>query len=364
MIDRDRIVVHNLTDMQISVIIPVYNCKNYLRQAVESVVAQPYQEIRIILVDDGSTDGSSVLCDELANQYVGVTVLHQENGGVAAARNSGMEYILSLGEKGYFVFLDADDIWAVNCIDDHVKKLIEQNYDLIGLQSCLCNQLITRRSEPVPMQEREYKGGVLSIWIHAKQHIGAMLYRVDLIRHYRIQFYNIKYSEDKIFSMQCLYLADRIYLKNQLMYFYRQNVASAIHTRKKGIAFFSAFIDAYIKSDVDMLQWKNSVRGELNEGKLLAKIYIMDMIEEEYESWNGAKRIRDLLAQRPDYMEITERTTGSVQVDERWLYMKKHKRELVIKNRVHGFVNGIMRSTYHLPPVKKYIDKKRYSIDV
>ncbi|MGN0357588.1 MAG: glycosyltransferase family 2 protein [Blautia sp.] len=364
MVDRDRIVFDNLTDRQISVIIPVYNCRNYLRQAVKSVVEQTYQEIRIILVDDGSTDGSSALCDELANQYARVTALHQENGGVASARNKGMEYVLSSGQNGYFAFLDADDVWAPNCIDDHISKLMEQNIDLIGLQSCLCNQSLTRRSAPAFMQEGEHQGGVSSIWIYAKQHIGAMLYRIDFIRHYEILFYNIKFSEDKIFCMQCLYLADRIYLKNQLLYFYRQNVASAIHTRKKGIPFFGAFIDAYIKSDFDMARWKNEIRGELNEGKLLAKIYIMDMAEEEYESRDGAKRIRELLEQRPEYRDIAERTTGSVQVDERWVYMKSHEWELVVKNRVRGFVNKLMRSVYYLPLVKKYVDRKRYPIEV
>lgn len=62
---------------KVSVIIPVYNCKDYLQQAVESVIAQPYQEIRIILVDDGSTDGSSDLRDKLANQHAGVTALQR-----------------------------------------------------------------------------------------------------------------------------------------------------------------------------------------------------------------------------------------------------------------------------------------------
>ena len=186
---------------QINVIIPVYNCEKYLQQAVESVVAQPYQEIKIILVDDGSTDGSSILCDKLAAQYERITVLHQKNSGVAAARNNGMEYVLSLKENGYVTFLDADDVWAPNCIDDRISRLMEQNYDLIALQVCICNHLLSRRSEVSPMQEGEYKGGVSSIWVHAKQCMGAMLYRVRLIQQYGIRFYPIKASEDKIFSM-------------------------------------------------------------------------------------------------------------------------------------------------------------------
>ena len=76
------------------------------------------------------------------------------------------------------------------------------------------------------------------------------------------------------------------------MYLYRQNAESAVHRRKKGISYFVQIIDAYIESDTEMAQWKNEIRGELNEGKLLAKIYIMDMTEEEYGSRDGAKNIR------------------------------------------------------------------------
>lgn len=123
---------HN--DREIMVIIPVYNCKNYLRQAVESVISQPYRAIKILLVDDGSTDGSAVLCDELVDQDKRITVIHQKNGGVSAARNSGLEYIFSdqENESDYVTFLDADDEWAVNWIDVHINRILKQDYDLIG----------------------------------------------------------------------------------------------------------------------------------------------------------------------------------------------------------------------------------------
>ena len=90
---------HRRTDRKIGVIIPVYNCREYLRQAVESVISQPYQRIKVILVDDGSTDGSSLLCDELANQNERIKVLHQSNRGVAEAGNEGLRYILLMDEN-------------------------------------------------------------------------------------------------------------------------------------------------------------------------------------------------------------------------------------------------------------------------
>lgn len=349
---------------KIYVLIPVYNCKKYLSQAVESVLLQSYPEIRIVLVDDGSTDGSFTLCDELANKDKRIIALHQKNGGVAVARNTGLEYVLSFEENGddYIAFLDADDTWRAEWLNDQIYKLMEEDYDLIGLQSCICDHLLTRRSEVVRMQEGEFKGGVTAIWIHAKQHMGAMLYRVNLLKKYERRFYNIKTSEDKIFSMQCLYLADKIYLINRLMYLYRQNATSAMHMRNRGIEYFVPIIDAYIESDKEMKQWKNAMRGELKEGKLLAKIYIMDMAEEEFESRNGEKNIAELFLKRLDYQEILEKPTESAQIEARWLYMKTHKREIIIKNRVHGFMFRIMHRVYCIRWIKTYIDKQRYPI--
>lgn len=275
-----------------------------------------------------------------------------------------MEYVLSNRENNdaYVTFLDADDVWESNWINDRISNLMDQNYDLIGLQACTCNFLLTRRSEVAFMQESEYKGGVSSIWIHANQCMGAMLYRVALIRQYKVQFYSIPASEDKIFSMQCLYLADRIYLVNQLMYLYRQNAMSTVHMRNRGIPYFVPIIDAYIESDIEMVQWQNDVRGELSEGKLLAKIYIMDMLEEEFEKRNGVKAIAELFEKRPDYQQVIEWPTGNTEIEQRWMYMYRHKRKTRIKNRIHCLGGGIARRIYYLPWIKVYIDKKRYPI--
>lgn len=354
----------HLTERQIRVIIPVYNCKSYLQQAVKSVISQPYQAISVILVDDGSTDGSSLLCDELAARDDRITVFHQKNSGVSEARNRGLKHILSIdgNENDYVAFLVADDAWEVNWISTRISKLLEQEFDLIGLQACICNCLLTRRSEAAYMQEREYKGGVTSLWIHAKQHIGAMLYRVDLIKRYGIRFYNIKASEDKIFSMQCLYLADKIYLANQLMYLHRQNASSSVHMRNRGISYFVPIIDAYIQSDAEMKKWSNDIRGDLHEGRLLAKIYIMDMAEEELEGINGFKRLEKLFVKRPDYQRIVNTQTNNASVDQRWIYMQKHKLKFIVKSPLRGFMSKAARKIYYFQPVKDIVDEKRYPI--
>lgn len=79
--------------MRISIIIPVYNVKKYLPQCLNSILTQSRKVEEIILIDDGSTDGSAKICDEYAARHAAVTVIHQSNQGVSAARNTGMRHM-------------------------------------------------------------------------------------------------------------------------------------------------------------------------------------------------------------------------------------------------------------------------------
>ena len=93
----------------ISVIIPVYNVKGYLERCVESVLTQDYKNIEVIIVDDGSTDGSAEICEALASKDNRIVVIHQINAGISAARNAGIKK--SSGD--YISFIDSDDFWMV-----------------------------------------------------------------------------------------------------------------------------------------------------------------------------------------------------------------------------------------------------------
>ena len=104
-----------------SVVIPVYNAKSSLKRCVDSWLAQSRSDLELLLVDDGSTDGSAGLCDELADSNPRIRVIHQKNSGVSAARNAGIQE--ACGE--YVLFTDSDDYVAVdylekmaNCVDN------------------------------------------------------------------------------------------------------------------------------------------------------------------------------------------------------------------------------------------------------
>lgn len=103
---------------RVSVIVPVYNVSAYLGRCVESILAQTHSSLEVILIDDGSTDASGSMCDAYAQADDRVVVIHQTNGGLSAARNSGLD--VATGE--YILCIDGDDVVAV----DHVERLVAE----------------------------------------------------------------------------------------------------------------------------------------------------------------------------------------------------------------------------------------------
>ena len=94
-----------MTQPQISIIVPVYNSEKYLGACIDSILSQSFRDIELILVDDGSRDSSSRICDDYAQKDGRVKVIHKANGGVSAARNDGLD--IAKGE--YITFIDSDD---------------------------------------------------------------------------------------------------------------------------------------------------------------------------------------------------------------------------------------------------------------
>jgi len=115
----------------ISIIIPVFNVERYLSKCLDSIRAQTYKNLEIIIVDDGSTDKSPQICDEYAKQDNRIKVIHKENEGLSSARNIGLD--IMRGE--YVTFVDSDDWIEVNMCEELLKELVNYECDMsIGLQ--------------------------------------------------------------------------------------------------------------------------------------------------------------------------------------------------------------------------------------
>ena len=110
----------------ISVIVPVYNVEKYLEKCIDSIINQTYQNLEIILVDDGSTDGSGKICDEYSRKDNRIKVIHKENGGLSDARNIGIKN----ANGGLIGFIDSDDYITENMFEVLQKDLRKYNADI------------------------------------------------------------------------------------------------------------------------------------------------------------------------------------------------------------------------------------------
>ena len=114
-------------DGLISIIVPIYNSEAFLEKCVRSVLFQTYSNIEVILVNDGSTDGSGVICDRLAESDKRIRVIHKENGGTSSARNAGLD-----AAKGEFVgFVDSDDTIDANMYEKLHEHILQTNADMV-----------------------------------------------------------------------------------------------------------------------------------------------------------------------------------------------------------------------------------------
>jgi len=117
----------------ISAIIPVYNVKPYLAEAIESVTNQTFKDLEIILVDDGSTDGSGDMCDEYARNDSRIKVIHQKNRGLSAARNAGLD----ICKGDCVVFLDSDDAYLPEMVSKSSEMMAKHGADVVECNICL-----------------------------------------------------------------------------------------------------------------------------------------------------------------------------------------------------------------------------------
>ena len=117
---------------EVSIIVPVYQVENYIRQCIDSILAQTFTDFELILVDDGSKDQSGQICDAYAGMDERVKVIHKKNGGLSDARNRGMDQAVG----NYFMFVDSDDYIAPTMIEYLYQHILNENADIAA-----CNYL-------------------------------------------------------------------------------------------------------------------------------------------------------------------------------------------------------------------------------
>lgn len=152
-------------DGQLTVVIPIYNVEMYLKKCIDSVLNQTLPVAEIILVDDGSKDSSGEIADEYAVKHKNIKVIHQKNGGLSAARNSGID----LASNPYIAFVDSDDYIEPVMYEKLMRMLLDRDAD-ISFGGVLYEQETGEKYSP-------YKPGIQKVWNKEKSLIELNSYR-------------------------------------------------------------------------------------------------------------------------------------------------------------------------------------------
>ena len=125
----------SIDEPKVSIIIPVYNVKSYLEESLDSVINQTYKNLEIIIVDDGSNDGSEKICDEYAKKDNRIKLIHRKNGGLSAARNTGLDNM----NGDYVAFLDSDDAFIPETIEKSLNAMLTNDVNCVMYMRSSCS---------------------------------------------------------------------------------------------------------------------------------------------------------------------------------------------------------------------------------
>lgn len=212
---------------QISIVVPVYNSAKYLEECIGSLLAQTYEPYEIILVDDGSFDGSGEICDEFATHYSHIKVIHKKNGGVSSARNKGIEE----AKGSYLIFVDADDALNPKMLEFYALYM-----DKDGVP--ICNIVEVNESESIDAN----KGVQFNIEVETFEQFMKLfsddyinspcnkLYDLKILRQYNIKFLEkVSLGEDLLFNLNYLqYSSKKYYICTDPLYYYRKGNAESL----------------------------------------------------------------------------------------------------------------------------------------
>ena len=210
----------------ISIIVPVYNAELYLRECVDSVLAQTYQNWELILINDGSSDGSKDICTEYENRDCRIRAYHHENHGVSYTRNCGIDF--SKGE--YLCFVDADDKILPDYLSYLLNQMTENEADIIycGYQLLYGDKFVKRapkiKGGVYRFEDLSYRAiddGTLSGILFGS--VWSAIYRSNLIKESNIHFDSaVRRNEDGLFNLELLPKAKVIMTSEYAGYIYRQ----------------------------------------------------------------------------------------------------------------------------------------------
>lgn len=293
---------------KISVIVPVYNVEQYLERCVDSIINQTYTNLEIILVNDGSTDNSGKLCDELAKKDERIRVIHKENGGLSDARNRGIDE----SESDLVGFIDSDDYIDSDMYEVLLKNLNDTDADL---SMCALYDVYNNTPEVQVTNKETWKLSseqAIKMVMEAKiLSVTAVnkLYRKSLFTD--LKFEVGKIAEDAFIMIKLLDKCEKIVATNEKKYYYvhREN---SITTQKFSTKFLNV-IEAYEQNSNIISEKYPKLKDVAQTRMNWAYFYVLDrlLLDDNYNDKElENKLISYLKNHRKDILNDPLFTTG------------------------------------------------------
>lgn len=284
----------------ISVIIPVFNAEKSIGRCFNSIKSQQYQNLEIIVVDDGSVDHSLELCRIQAEEDKRFKIVHLDNRGVSFARNYG----ISVAKGKWIMFMDSDDFLLPDALKIMAKDISENSADIYCWNSCYSkNEELTEMGNFVPAEHLYDKNEIQKLMhgLYCKngneyygdffRAVWGKIYLAELVKKNFLKFpEDIKIGEDALFLLDCLFHADCVYVKNNFVYGYECSDDSVTGRYKKD----------FQKYQID----------EYNAMKTRFEKYGLDVNKASIEFWHKGEKdyIKNELKLSKNILLISDRT--------------------------------------------------------
>ena len=245
--------------MKYSVIIPVYNVENYLHRCINSILTQEYTDLEILLIDNGSKDGSGTLCDDYAERFSNITTYHIPNNGVGSARNFG----LAKAQGEFICFVDADDYLVGNLFSD-MENQLDSGLDLLvfsyynSLEKNLSET--TRSAKILPIEGKKDRNQFIALFTELflsdmMYTVWNKIYRREFLEEHRIMFEQYELGEDVRFNL---------------------NVFECVHT----ISFSKTCYYVYVSGRTD------SAMGQYNPYRMSYQLEELEKVDQLMTGWD------------------------------------------------------------------------------
>ncbi len=300
---------------KVSVIISVYNVKTYVAEALDSVINQTYKNLEIIVVDDGSNDGSENICDEYAKKDERIKLIHQENRGLSAARNTGLNNMT--GE--YVAFLDSDDAFLSETIEKSLDAMLANDVDCVIFKRINCKtsstgKLITISKDlvlpKIPQGTYLKKEALIAV---ADKKINFAVWNRLYKQHIwnNLRFPEGKVYEDFYICFQIFNKTNKIYVMNEIFVKHRIRTGSITNmlSYKNGKDLFEArniffdFITSNTPEIFDAGQIQRTMKKEFNlcvlsyartlSSHSIEKKEVLNLIKENIDNYEKTVNIND-----------------------------------------------------------------------